>query len=36
MDNNTSGESKHISEAHKSIIESLNYAREDLDMPILS
>ncbi len=36
MDNNTSGESKHISEAHKSTIESLNYAREDLDMPILS
>lgn len=31
MDNKTSGESKHISEAHKSTIESLNYALEDLD-----
>ena len=32
MDNKTSGESKHISEAHKSTIESLNYALEDLDV----
>ena len=31
MDNKTSGESKHISEAHKSTIESLSYALEDLD-----
>lgn len=32
MDNKTSRESKHISEAHKSTIESLNYAREDLNI----